>query len=211
MLGLHYRKRARHIHLCGDSNIDDIPWGTTHRNIQTLMTCLNRQVPTIQELVDFFMPPHEGSLEASSRGQEALEPHDIGVWLLCIHGITSKCVLLSPARAPAAAVTTPRNPSKRTTRQTYTTYPNEELGFDIFMERVSNSSCPVIIHNGEQSYIILEMIYNNKNKNNASLRIGDALNSSCENTNIPWVSAKRFLSEKSETQSWMCIFIDHHH
>ena len=201
MLGQHRLKkqRTKRIHICES---DDIAWGTTHRNLQTLLECLNRQVPTIQELVDFFIDPLSGQ-----RGEgELLEPHDIGIWLLCIHGITSTCVLLTLDTCVTAPPTA--RISKRTTLDTYITYPNENMDYDTFMDKMSKTYAPVIINNGEQSYIILEMIYNNKNKSGAgaSLRIGDPLTP--HNTNIPWVSAKRFLYNKGQTSKWMCIFID---
>lgn len=153
------------------------------------------------------MPSGKGENDICYKG-ESLEPHDIGVWLLCVHGITSTCVLLTLERETNVSVERPRI-SKRTTLDTYTTYPNEKMSYETFMDKMSKTSAPVIINNGEQSYIILEMIYNNKNKSGAgaSLRIGDPLTS--HSTTIPWVSAKRFLYTKGiTTGNWMCIFID---
>lgn len=210
------RRRTKTIHLCEG---DDVPWGTTHRTIQTLLECLNRQVPTIQELVDFFLVPsatlageHDGGYSGITQrtAGDYLEPHDIGVWLLCVHGITSTCVLLALDFPKTKNMIEYQNKvSKRTTLETYTTYPNEKMNYDRFMDKMSKTSAPVIINNGEQSYIILEMIYNNKNKSGAgaSLRIGDPLTS--HSNTIPWVSAKRFLHNKGNaTGHWMCIFID---
>ena len=201
------RRRTKFIHLCEG---DDVPWGTTHRTIQTLLECLNRQVPTVQELVDFFLVPSAHTPMVTEEAGENLEPHDIGVWLLCVHGITSTCVLLSLDLPKTNNMEVPYTKvSKRTTLDTYTTYPNERMNYERFMDKMSKTSAPVIINNGEQSYIILEMIYNNKNKSGAgaSLRIGDPLTS--HSNNIPWVSAKRFLYNKSNgTGHWMCIFID---
>lgn len=187
---------------CGDDGLNDKQWGSTYRNLQTLMSSMNKEIPSVVKILEFFTKLDTiknalvNDLPLSSNfispDDLILEPSEVSTWLLCEHGIFTKNILLR--LYPGKWV------GKVTHKEVYQS-PGSEINLEKFLDLLVATKYPVIINSNEYSYIIIDII---KSKYTASLQIGDPL-SSGRVKRKKWVSAHTFLARNN---SWMCLFIE---
>ncbi len=188
---------------CGDDGLNDKLWGSTYRNLQTLMSSMNMTIPSVVKLLEFFtkLDKIKNALDSTENVPDTtvnlispddliLEPSEVSTWLLCEHGIFTKNVLLR------------LYPGKWVGKVTHKeVYKDNEINIEKFLDLLVATKNPVIINSNDYSYIIIDII---KSKYTASLQIGDPL-ASGKIKRKKWVSAHTFLARNN---SWMCLFIE---
>jgi len=139
-------------HYCCDG-YDDTGWGCVYRNTQSILSYLNKDVPSIPQMLDFFNKPHDG------HGSKMwIEPHQSALFLKGqLKNRIIEVLYVKDDKAIEHVMFTPI--------EIYTSYPNLILsGKEGMMDLVkmmdshlANGLSPIMIDNGTYSYLIKDI------------------------------------------------------
>ena len=158
---------------------NDFSWGCVYRNFQTLLFQLNIKVPTLRECLKDLISPDKAKLNYNdligSKKHLWIEPHDLLKYIQSNYSQYKLYIQL-------IIYQTKRNMEKQT-NLIKQTKKNEEVKYDkcitntkdirqIIYQHFKRHKLPIIIDDGEYSYILLA-IYCGNNDDNYFYLIGD--------------------------------------